>query len=60
MGNCYAACHADFERTVQMVAQARDLREAHVKEMLARLRREFGETAEFQRLRARLPESFAF
>lgn len=58
MGNCYAACGADFEGTVAMVAHARDLEPAEVLATLERLRRDHGAEGDYQRLRARLPREF--
>lgn len=58
MGNCFEACGADFEATVEMVAHARKLRPEEVKERLARLRQAHGEETEYLRLRGRLPPSF--
>ena len=58
MGNCYEACGADFEGTVNMVAHARRRDPIEVRETLERLRREFGTSTEYRTLRDRLPESF--
>ena len=60
MGNCYAACHSDFEGTIGMVADARGLDPAEVKATLARLRERDGARPEYQALRRRLPEEFPF
>ena len=60
MGNCYAACHEDYEGTVGMVAGSRGLSPEDVKSTLARMRQRYGEEPEFQRLRRRLPDSFPF
>ena len=60
MGNCYAACHADFEGTVGMVAESRGLTAAEVKATLRSLRERFGQEPAFQRLRQRLPDEFPF
>jgi hypothetical protein len=58
MGNCYAACGADFEGTVGMVADARHLSPDEVKGTLNELRARFSSDPEYQALRRRLPESF--
>lgn len=58
MGNCYAACHADFEDTVQMVGNARGLTVDQVKTMLEDTRGKYGGDADYQRLRGRLPKEF--
>lgn len=58
MGNCYAACGADFESTVEMVANARRLPPAKVIETLEEIRQRDGASEEYRRLRARLPEGF--
>lgn len=60
MGNCFAACGADFEGTVEMVADARRIAPAEVKDRLARIRRLYGEDPEYLALRGRLPASFPF
>ncbi len=60
MGNCYEVCGDDFEGTVRMVAGSRGLSREEVKERLARIRQEFGDTMEYQALRARLPKDFPF
>jgi hypothetical protein len=60
MGNCYAACHEDFEETVGMVAGSRDRDPEEVKRTLLRLQADWGSDPEYRRLRARLPEAFPF
>jgi hypothetical protein len=58
MGNCYAACHANFEETVEMVGNARGLKPDEVKSILAKIREKNGAEADFRRLRSRLPQDF--
>jgi hypothetical protein len=58
MGNCFAACGADFEGTVGMVADSRHREVAEVKATLARMRDAYHGDADYQALRRRLPESF--
>ncbi|MGA8663491.1 MAG: hypothetical protein WB809_00250 [Thermoplasmata archaeon] len=58
MGNCYAACGADFEGTVGMVADSRNRTAEDVKSTLARMREESRSDPDYQALRRRLPESF--
>ena len=58
MGNCYEACHADFEDTVRMVGSGRDLSPEEVKTMLTRLKEKYGQDEEYKALRSRLPEDF--
>jgi hypothetical protein len=60
MGNCFEACHADFEGTVEMVAGNRHRTPDDVKATLRRLRDQFAEDSEYRRLRARLPADFPF
>jgi hypothetical protein len=60
MGNCFEACHADFEDTVGMVADSRRRTREDVKETLAGMARRYGNDSDYQRLRARLPASFPF
>ncbi len=58
MGNCYFACHADFEETVRMVGRSRSLTPEEVKETLLRVREQHGQDPDYKRLRSRLPEDF--
>jgi hypothetical protein len=58
MGNCYAACGADFEGTVGMVADSRHREATEVKSTLARMRDSYREDPDYQALRRRLPDSF--
>jgi hypothetical protein len=58
MGNCYEACGADFDGTVEMVAHARHRTTDDVKETLASMRRHYGPDPDYLRLRQRLPPSF--
>ncbi|HXQ94274.1 MAG TPA: hypothetical protein VN864_03785 [Thermoplasmata archaeon] len=60
MGNCFAACHADFEGTIGMVADSRGLTPDAVKATLRSLRERFGQDPTFRRLRDRLPAEFPF
>jgi hypothetical protein len=60
MGNCYAACGANFEDTIGMVAETRRLTPEQVKEMLADIRAKYGNDADYQALRNRVPASFPF
>lgn len=56
MVNCFSACHANFEDTVEMVGSARQLSPAEVKEILERLKQEDGD--EYKALRQKLPNDF--
>ena len=58
MGNCYSACHDDFEGTVRMVAQARDRTPEDVIASLRRIRGANERDAEYRRLRGRFPAEF--
>ncbi len=58
MGNCYAACHASFEETVDMVGGSRGLSSEEVKSILALIREKYGQDAEYRTLRTRLPDDF--
>ncbi|MGP8072642.1 MAG: hypothetical protein ACLPZM_05885 [Thermoplasmata archaeon] len=58
MGNCYEACGADFEGTVEMVASSRHRTVEDVKATLVRMRDQFHADADYQTLRHRLPEAF--
>lgn len=58
MGNCYAACGANFEETLRMVGSNRGLTPAEVKARLRSLREESGEDPRYRELRARFPSTF--
>ncbi len=58
MGNCYKACHADFDDTVGMVGSARGLSPEEVKKMLGEMKEKHGKNNDYQALRARLPKEF--
>ena len=60
MGNCYDACHANFQETLAMVGGNRGLRPDEVQAMLISLRDRFRDDGEYQRLRGRLPPEFPF
>ena len=56
MVNCYNACHANFEETVEMVGSARGLSPEEVKGILERLKQEDG--SQYKALRQKLPDEF--
>lgn len=58
MGNCYAACHADFEETLEMVSSSRGLSSEDVKTMLVAIRVKYCEDEEYANLRRRFPDNF--
>ena len=58
MGNCFEACHEDFEGTIGMVAGARRISRDEVIERLRRLRSEEALDPEYRQLRARFPDEF--
>lgn len=58
MCNCYATCHEDFEGTVRMVARARSLSSAEVKNRLESMKERYSKTKQYEEFRLRLPESF--
>ncbi len=58
MGNCYEACHADFDDTVGMVGSARGLSPEEVKKMLGEMKEKYGEMDDYKVLRSRLPKEF--
>lgn len=60
MGNCYAACHEDFDGTVEMVAGARHRTAEDVKRTLETMERRYSADPEYRTLRARLPTEFPF
>ncbi len=60
MGNCFEACHEDFESTVEMVAGNRHRTTDDVKETLRQMASHFAADPDYQRLRGRLPREFPF
>ncbi|MCI4335679.1 MAG: hypothetical protein L3K17_00570 [Thermoplasmata archaeon] len=60
MGNCFEACHSDFEGTIEMVGGYRKLTAAQVREFLLDLRTRHGDDPEYRQLRERLPAEFPF
>jgi transposase len=58
MGNCYEACHEDFEHTIEMVAGNRHRTPGDVMENLRQMREQFATDPEYQRLRGRFPADF--
>jgi hypothetical protein len=60
MGNCFEACHADFEGTIEMVAGNRHRTPEDVTETLRQMSERFSNDPEYRRLRARLPADFPF
>ncbi len=60
MRNCYSACHANFEGTVEMVGDARGLEPGEVKQMLFHIKENYSNEKEYKELRAQLPKEFPF
>lgn len=60
MGNCYEACHEDFEGTVDMVAGARRRTSDDVRQTLQSMNGRYASDPEYRALRARLPPEFPF
>jgi hypothetical protein len=60
MGNCYEACHEDFEGTVDMVAGARRRSSDDVRQTLWNMKARYSADPEYRTLRARLPPEFPF
>jgi len=58
MGNCYEACHDDFEATIGMVAGNRGRTPEEVTALLRSMRERFVHDPDYQRLRARFPAEF--
>jgi hypothetical protein len=58
MGNCFAACHADFAETIRMVSRSRGRAAEEVIAALRRMRRDAGRDPDYVRLRARFPAEF--
>jgi len=60
MRNCFSACHADFEGTIEMVGEARGLEPEKVKQMLLQIKEDYSNEKEYKELRAQLPKEFPF
>lgn len=60
MGNCYEACHAGFQETLEMVGGNRGLTPEEVRASLRAIRDRDGADPEYRRLRGRLPAEFPF
>ena len=58
MGNCFAACHAGFEDTIEMVSSSRDRSPDDVIADLRRMRDAYAADPAYRRLRARFPAEF--
>jgi hypothetical protein len=60
MRNCYSACRANFEGTIEMVGEARGLEPEEVKHMLFHIKENYSNEKEYKELRAQLPKEFPF
>jgi hypothetical protein len=58
MGNCFDACHDDFDGTVRMVAGARRRTPEDVIATLRRMRERYGADSDYLGLRRRFPAEF--
>jgi hypothetical protein len=58
MGNCFAACHADFDDTLEMVSSSRGRTAEDVRAELGRMRSMYRGDPVYERLRSRLPAEF--
>lgn len=58
MGNCYEACHADFEETIEMVSGSRHRTHADVIATLRSMRDRYASDPEYRALRGRFPSEF--
>ena len=58
MGNCYEACRASFEDTLEMVAGNRQLTVEQVLGMLASMKRSYAGQDDYESLRRRVPTAF--
>ena len=58
MGNCFEACHDDFEATIGMVSGARGRTADDVIAALRRMRGRYGDDPEYLALRQRFPAEF--
>ena len=60
MGNCYAACGADWEDTVGMVSSSRHRTPDDVIATLRQMAAKYGSEKDYQALRSRVPAAFPF
>jgi hypothetical protein len=58
MGNCYEACHDDFEATIGMVSGSRRRSPEDVIATLRDLKERYGSDPEYLELRQRFPAEF--
>lgn len=58
MGNCFEACHDDFDGTVGMVSGSRHRTAEDVIATLRRMRERYGHDPEYLALRRRFPAEF--
>lgn len=58
MGNCYEACHEDFDGTIGMVSDSRHRTREDVIEALRRMKQAYGADPDYRQLRARIPTEF--
>jgi hypothetical protein len=58
MGNCYEACQADLDETLEMVAGNRQRTPDDVRSALVSMKERYSSDPEYQRLRARFPSEF--
>jgi hypothetical protein len=56
--NCYNTCMEDFENTVKMISDARNLDSEEVKKILMRLKDKYRNDPDYVMLRSRLPSDF--
>ena len=57
-GNCYNTCLEDFDRTMEMISRWRGYTPEEVIEILRDVRKKYGQTDEYKKLRDRFPEEF--
>ena len=57
-GNCYQTCHEGFDRTMEMISGWRGYTPEEVIEILRNVRKKYGESEEYIKLRKRFPEDF--
>jgi len=58
MGNCYEACHAEFDETIEMVSASRRRTHQDVIATLRSMRDRYAGDPEYRALRARFPSEF--
>ena len=58
VGNCYNACHENFEETLNMISGWRGYTSEEVKDILTEVKDKYSQDPEYIKLRKRFPRDF--